>query len=304
MDKLEALHCFVAVIDHGGISPAARTLGLSRSSVSKTISQLEQTLSAKLLNRTTRHISPTATGSAYYQRAKQILSDMQEADDAVQQLETTTSGTLRLNAPMSFGIRHLGPAIADFMALYPDITVDANLSDSFINPVEGGFDLTLRIAELEDSSLIASKIAPIRRTLCATPDYLANAPALAHPEDLANHTCLHYGIMTPAISWRFDTEASSNALSVPIAASLCSNNGEILLAAALKDRGIAYLPTFLVGPDLQSGRLVSLLCEHRPADIALYALYPPSRHLSVRLRLFIDFLKARFGPNPFWDLVD
>ena len=301
MDRFDALKLFTRVVELNSFSKAARETGLSRPSVSKQISQLEHTLDVQLLNRSTRHVSPTATGSAYYERAKQILADMEEADSSVRQLETTASGTLRLNAPLSFGSLHLATAIANFMARYPEIAIDATLTDRFIDPVQEGYDLTLRIAELKDSSLIASRITPIRRVLCASPDYLKHMGEPVHPKELQDHDCLHYGNLATGNDWHFN--GPDGPEKVTIKGKLCSNNAEILHQAALAGQGITFLPTFLVGPDLQTGALSSVLCEFRPQPLALHALYAANRQLSARSRLFIDFLKARFGPEPYWDLV-
>lgn len=301
MDKFEAVRIFAKVVETHGFTAAARDLGLSRSAVSKAIAQLEHSLGAQLLNRTTRFVSPTDTGAVYYQRCIAILADMDEADRAVAELQGEAKGSIRLNAPMSFGTLHLASALADFMARYPDIRIEATLNDRFIDPVEEGFDLTIRIAELADSSLIARKLAPARRVLCASPAYLRAHGEPQRPSDLKDHNCLHYGFLATGNVWHLSGEDGPHPVTVN--GTLCSNNAEMLMASVLKGVGIALVPTFIAGADLQEGRLTTVMPAYRPTDIAIHAIYPPSRHLSLKLRLLIDFLVERFGERPYWDLV-
>lgn len=302
MDKFEAVRIFTKVVENHGFTAAAQVLGLSRSSVSKTVSQLEKSLGAQLLNRSTRFVSPTDTGAAYYDRCVTILADLEDADKAVQELQGEPRGSIRLNAPMSFGTLHLGSAIADFIAAYPEVRVEAALNDRVIDPVQEGFDLTIRIGELVDSSLIARKLAPANRVLCASPDYLKDHCAPEKPADLKFHNCLHYGYLPTGNMWRLKGP-HGEVTTVQIEGVLCSNNAEMLMAGAIKGAGIALLPTFIAGAELQAGQLVSVLPDYRPPEITVYALYPPNRHLSVKLRLLIDFLSKRFGDPPYWDLV-
>lgn len=301
MDKFEAVRIFAKVVENHGFTAAAKVLGLSRSAVSKSVSQLEKSIGAQLLNRSTRFVSPTETGAAYYDRCVTILADLEDADRAVRELQGEPRGSIRLNAPMSFGTLHLGSAIADFLADYPEVRVEATLNDRLIDPVQEGFDLTIRIAELVDSSLIARKLAPAKRVLCASPEYLRDHPEPEKPVDLKFHNCLHYGYLPTGNMWRL--KGAHGEQSVQIEGVLCSNNAEMLMAGAIKGAGIALLPTFIAGAALQAGQLVSVLPDYHPPEIAIYALYPPNRHLSVKLRLLIDFLSKRFGDPPYWDLV-
>ncbi len=301
MDKFDAVRTFIKVVETHGFTAAARELGLSRSAVSRSVSQLEGSLGAQLLNRSTRFVSPTDTGAAYYDRCVTILADLENADLLVQELQGEPKGSIRLNAPMSFGTLHMATAISDFMAIYPKVRIEATLNDRFIDPIEEGFDLTIRIAKLSDSSLIARKLAPAKRVICAAPGYLQNHPILEKPSDLKFHNCLNYGYLPTGGTWHL--EGMDGSHSVLIHGALCSNNAEILMAGARKGAGIALLPTFIAGADLQAGRLVSVLPGYQPSEIAIYALYPPNRHLSAKLRLLIDFLRARFGDPPYWDLV-
>lgn len=301
MDKFEALRTFVKVVETHGFTAAAKELGLSRSAVSKSVAGLEESLGVQLLNRSTRHVSATETGASYYDRCVSILAELDDADQAVLALQGEPRGSIRLNAPMSFGTLHLGSAITDFMALYPEVRVEAILDDRQVDPVREGFDLTIRIAALTDSSLIAKKLCPANRVLCASPEYIKEHGWVEAPRDLQAHSCLHYGYLQSGNLW--DLIGPKGKVSVQIEGALCSNNAELLKAGALKGAGIAMLPTFIAGPDLQTGQLVRVLPDFQPPEIAIYALYPPSRHLSVKVRLLIDFLADRFGPLPYWDLV-
>lgn len=301
MDKLEAMRSFVGVVSHEGFSAAAREMGLSRSAVSKHVLDLEAALGVQLLNRTTRQVSPTEAGLVYYERARAILAELEAADITVSRQQDEPRGLLRLNAPMSFGTLHLGPALADFMANYPELQVQMTLNDRFVDPVAEGFDMTVRIAELSDSTLVARRIAPAHRVICATPEYLARRGTPQTPEDLRQHDCLHYGNLATGMQWKLTGEDGDHWVAVK--ARLCANNGEVLRAAALKGLGIALLPTFEVGMDLQEGRLAAVLDDFHAPPVNVYALYPPGRYLSAKVRLLIDFLVERFGGRPYWDLI-
>lgn len=301
MDKLEAMRSFVGVVGYDGFSAAAREMGLSRSAVSKHVLDLEAALGVQLLNRTTRQVSPTEAGLAYYERARAILAEVEEADIAVSRQHDEPRGLLRLNAPMSFGTLHLGAALADFMAAHPDLQVQMTLNDRFVDPIAEGFDMTIRIAELSDSTLVARRIAPAHRVICATPDYLAANGVPKMPEDLRRRDCLHYGNLATGMQWKLTGEDGDHW--IPVAARLCANNAEVLRAAALRGLGIALLPTFVVGMDLQEGRLATVLDDFHAPPVNVYALYPPGRYLTAKVRLLIDFLVERFGGRPYWDLV-
>ena len=302
MDKLTSMRAFTKVVAHGSFSEAARELRLSRSAVSKYVIDLEQELGVQLLNRTTRSASPTESGQAYYERCLAILAELQEADLLVSRAQAEPRGLLRVNAPMSFGTLHLGGALADFMTRYPQLQVQMILSDQLIDPVQEGFDVTLRIADLPSSNLIARKIVPAQRVVCAAPAYLQRRGLPEKPADLRRHDCLHYGHLATGNQWKLTGPDGDHWIAVPW--TLCTNNAEILRDAAVSGRGIALLPTFIAGADLQQGRLRTVLADYRPPELSLYAVYPPTRHLSVKVRAFIDFLVERFGRRPYWDLVD
>ena len=302
MDKLNSIKAFTKVVQHGSFAAAARELRLSRSAVSKYVIDLEQDLGVQLLVRTTRSASPTENGQAYYERCGAILADLEEADLAVTRLQAEPRGLLRVNAPMSFGTLHLGRAIADFMEKYPQLQIQLVLSDQQIDPVQEGFDVTLRIADLPSSSLVARKIAPAQRVICAAPSYLAARGTPQHPDDLRAHDCLAYGHLATGNQWKLSGRDGDHWIAIPWR--LCTNNAEVLRDAAVKGRGIALLPTFIAGADLQEGNLRSILAEYKAPEISVYAIYPQTRHLSVKVRLFIDFLVERFGGRPYWDLVE
>jgi DNA-binding transcriptional LysR family regulator len=299
MDKLTCMRAFTRVVAHGSLSEAAREMRLSRSAISKYIIDLEAELGAQLLNRTTRSASPTDSGRGYYERCVAILADVEDADRAAAQLQSQPRGLLRINAPMSFGTLHLGDAIADFIGLYPDLQVQLVLSDQQIDTVQEGFDLTIRIADVPSSSMIARRLVPAHRVFCASPDYLKARGTPKAPDDLRRHDCLSYGYLSTGMQWKLSGKNGDHWLQVPW--KLCTNNAEVLRDAAIKGRGIALLPTFIVGPDLRTGKLRPVLSKYRAPELSVCALYPPTRHLPVKVRVFIDFLVERFGNNPYWD---
>ena len=302
MDKLDAMQAFVRVVDHGSFAEAARALGLTRSAVSKAVMELEQVLGARLLDRTTRRVGTTEAGLAYYERCVDILARVEETELQVSRLHDVPKGVLKVNAPVSFGTLHLGPDLAAFMASYPDLKVELTLNDRFVDPIEEGVDVIIRIAVLEDSSLIARKLAPSHRVLVASPRYLAAKGEPASPDDLVRHRCLNYGHTTRLQRWQLT--AGGETINVPINAALCCNNGDVLRAAALEGQGITKLPTFIVGPDIRAGRLRVVLQRHPPTELGIYALYAPNRYLAAKTRALVDFLASRCGPEPEWDGLD
>jgi DNA-binding transcriptional LysR family regulator len=261
--------------------------------------ELEQQLGARLLDRTTRRVTPTEAGLAYYDRCMAILAQVEETEAQISRLHDEPKGLLKVNAPMSFGTLYLGDAIADFMIRYSDLRIELTLTDRFIDPLEEGVDVTVRIGTLSDSSLIARRIAPARILLVASPSYLKKRGTPQRPADLANHRCLSYGHTTSMQRWHLTEKGKP--ISVSIGACLSSNNGDALRDAALKDIGIAQLPTFIVGEDVAAGRLKIVLPDNRPGDLSIHALYAPNRYLAAKTRVFIDFLVDRFGKKPSWD---
>jgi DNA-binding transcriptional LysR family regulator len=301
MDRFAALQAFVAVAEAKSFSEAARRLRLAKSAVSRQVSDLEANLGIRLFHRTTRSLSLTEAGRGYFDRAERILADLDDADRAVSRLQAAPRGRLRVSAPMSFGFLHLAPALSDFLARYPNVTVDITMNDRFVDLVEEGFDVAVRIAELHDSSLIARRLAPARRVICASPKYLTTHGAPQVPDDLRTHECLFYSNLPSARDWRF-VAPDGSAWPVTVNGRLCANSGDALRVAALHGLGLANLPTFIVGADLQSGTLAPVLDAFVAQDLSINAVYPHSRHLSPTVRAFVDFLIDRFGPQPYWDL--
>jgi DNA-binding transcriptional LysR family regulator len=302
MDRLAAIEAFVKVADTQSFSEAARRLRLSKSLVSRQIAALEAELGARLFHRTTRSMTLTEAGRGYFERASRILADLEEANRSVTQLQSAPRGRLRVNAPMSFGFLHLAPALSDFLSRYPEVEVDITLNDRFVDLVDEGFDVAVRIGSLEDSSLVARKLAPIRRAVCASPAYLKTRGVPASPDDLKTHDCICNSNVPLAREWRFIT-SDGRPWPVEVRGRLSANNGDTLRIAALNGLGFVHLPTFIVGSDLQAGILVTVLDRFVAQDMTLNAVYPHSRHLSPKVRAFVDFLAERFGPQPYWDLA-
>mgnify|MGYP006271823903 FL=1 len=303
MDRLAAIEAFVQVAETGSFSEAARRLRASKSVISRQVSTLEAELGARLFHRTTRSLTLTEAGQGYFSRVGQILTDLEEANLAVTQLQSAPRGKLRINAPMSFGFLHLASALPDFMARYPEVELDVSMTDRFVDLVDEGFDVAVRIAALQDSSLIARRLAPIRLAVCASPAYLKQKGEPRDPQDLHAHTCILNSNMATAQEWKF-MGRDGKPLAVKVESKISINNGDAMRIAALGGLGLTILPTFIVGRDLQSGALVSVLSEYLAQPLALHALYPHARHLSPKVRAFVDFLAERFGPRPYWDLVE
>ncbi|MGE4280037.1 MAG: LysR substrate-binding domain-containing protein [Magnetospirillum sp.] len=298
MDQFSALTAFVTTVEAGGFSPAARRLGVSKSLLSRQVAHLEAELGVRLLQRTTRRLSPTEAGELYFQRAQRILLDLEEAASEVGQLQNAPRGKLRVSAPMSFGVLHLTPALPKFLEACPELELELSLSDRFVDLIEEGIDVAVRIGRLNDSSLIARHVAPIRRVICASPAYLARCGTPTKPADLTVHACLsHLGMGLN--EWRFAIDGKAE--NIRVQSRLSAGNGEALRILALAGLGLVSLPTFFVGDDVRSGALVPVLDGFVPQDSALYGVYPHSRHLSAKVRAFLDFLSASFGPEPPWD---
>ncbi|MGC1310395.1 MAG: LysR family transcriptional regulator [Phormidesmis sp.] len=301
MDKLESMRAFVEVVNHSGFAAAGRQLGQSRSVVNKLVAQLEADLDVRLLQRTTRRVSPTDTGRAYYERCVDILAEVAAAEVAVTQLQAEPKGALRINAPMSFGTMHLAGAIAQFMKRYPDIQVQLTLNDRFIDLIEEGFDITLRIAELSDNEPLITKIlAPASRVICAAPDYLKARGTPACPDELRSHDCLKYGQLATHSQWQL-TDKNGKQISVNLSCKGYSNNGEVLREEAIAGVGIALLPTFIVGEALKKGQLVAILPDYCPPPLTAYLGYATNRHLSTKIQLLTAFLQDWFQVSS-WEL--
>jgi DNA-binding transcriptional LysR family regulator len=299
MDRLNSMTIFVEVVNQEGFTAAAEKMGLSRAQVSKSVMQLEAHLGTRLLNRTTRRVSLTEIGRVYYERCIVILGDIEEIEGIAGEQANKPHGTLRLSAPTSFGILHLNEAIPRYLKQHPQVTISLSLSDRFIDAVAEGFDLVVRIAQPEDSSLIARKVAPCKRILCAAPEYLRRNGMPQVPQDLAIHPCLVYSNDLKPDTWVLHGPNGED--SVKVNGPVCADNGDILKSAAVAGLGVALLPTFIVGPELQAGRLQQILPDYCPPEISIYAVFPSRRYLSAKVRTFVDFLSDCFGETPDWD---
>lgn len=293
---------FARVAETGSFSEAARRLNSSKSVVSRQVAALEAELGARLFQRSTRALALTEAGRGYFSQVVRILADIDEANQSVSHLQAAPRGRLRVNAAMSFGIRHLAPAIPDFLARCPEVEIDLTLNDRFVDLVDEGYDMAVRIGHLIDSSLVARKLAPFRRVVCASPAYLAARGRPATPDEIAAHDCLCYSNIPVGDEWTF-TAADGRPWPVEVKGRLRVNNGDALRIAALEGLGLACLPSFIVGEDLRAGTLVTVLDDAVHQSGGIYAVYPHARHLSPKVRAFIDFLAERFGPNPPWDRV-
>lgn len=302
MNKFEEIQTFIRVVDAGSISGAAEKMAVAKSAVSRRITDLEQRLGVQLFHRTTRRLNLTDSGKSFYERACQILSDLEEAELAVSQQHGTLTGQLKIAAPLTFGLLHLGPAIIEFNQQNPEMQFDLDLNDRQVDLIQDGFDMAIRIAELQDSSLIARKIAPVRQTLCASPGYLEEHGTPETPEDLRNHQCLLYSNIPNPQNWHFMDAAGKN-IEVRVPVSMTCNNGDFLRQAAIGNLGLVKMPNFIIHESLATGELIPLLQDFQIPSINVYAIYPQTRHLSYRVRSFVDFLVARFEGEPYWDRI-
>ncbi len=299
MDKLTSMRVFARVAKMGSFSAAADELGISKAMASKHITSLENKLGVRLLNRTTRKISLTEVGSAYRERINIILAEIEETELSVSQLNTEPRGTLRIMAPTSFGAFHLSRAAADFMGEYPDISVEVLLSDREADLAEEGLDLSIYVGELSDSSLIARKLASTRLVVCASPEHIAEHGEPKTPEDLQDQTCLLFTPRYPVNEWHF--RKNDENYTVKVKGCMKSNVGDTLRVGAIKGLGFIQQPTYMVGQDISMGRLQVVLSEFEPPERPIYALYLHRRHLSAKVRTFVEFLIDRFQPVPYWD---
>ena len=300
MDTLADVAVFVQVVERGSFTAAANRLDLSKAVVSKYVTRLENQLGVRLLNRTTRRLSLTEAGRLFYERGKQGLQHIEEAQNLVGLLQDEPRGTLRLNAPMSFGILHVAPALGDFLARYPDLSVDLNLDDRKVDMVEEGFDVSIRITNLSDSSLIARRIAPCRHAIVAAPDYLSRRGTPQSPADLLGHHIITYRYQEAALEWSFHTE-NDEQISIAVTGAVRMNNSLAIREALVGGLGITRTPTFVVGRDIREGRLREVLTDYRSPTVPIYMIYPRRRHLQPKVRAFMDFMSQRITEKPYWD---
>lgn len=300
MQSLTDIAVFVKVVELSSFTAAAEALESSQPVVSKAVTRLEEKLGARLLNRTTRRLSLTEAGAELFRRSVRALEEIENAELEVARFQTEPRGALRVSAPMSFSILHLGPVVHSFLERFPGVSVELDLNDAQVDLVKDGVDLAIRIGRLQDSSLIARKIAPCRQVLCASPAYLEKRGAPERPEDLLEHNCIVYTLLSAPREWRF-TSPDGEAFVVPVNGSMHSNNGLVNRAAAIAGAGIVLLPTFYIGDELRAGTLQPILCKFRPQEIAMHAVYPERRNLMPKVRAFVDHLAATFGPEPPWE---
>lgn len=301
MEHLSDIAVFVRVVEAGSFTAAADKLGLSQSAVSKSVNRLEEHMGTRLLNRSTRKLSLTEAGAALHARGKQALHELVEAELEVARLQTEPRGVLRVNAPMSFGILHVSPIVPEFLERYPALAIDLQLDDRLTDLVEEGFDCAIRIKSLNDSTLVAKKLGPCRQVICASPDYLKRHGTPKTPAELKGHPVLVYTYGATPGEWEL-RGPNGKTSKIETSSRLSSNNGIALVQAGLKGLGIVVPPTFYIGKELKDGTLVTIMDDYTVVpELNIHAMYPERRHLSPKVRAFVDFLAERFGPEPYWD---
>jgi DNA-binding transcriptional LysR family regulator len=300
LDRVTGMQVFVRVATLGSFSAAARALDLSQTMVTKHVAALEDRLGVKLLHRSTRKLVLTEGGRNYLTACERILAEIEEAEASASLDRVEPRGTLRLNVPLTFGFRQVVPALTEFSRLYPAVSFDLGLADRYVDLMEEGWDLAIRIGQLKDSSLVARRLAACRTIVCAAPAYLKQHGIPQTPDDLARHNCLAYTLPSAigANRWTFGTEGD---IVVPIQGNLRANNGDALLAAAVAGQGLIYQPTFIVGDSLREGSLVPVLSNYPTYEPAIHAVLPSGRQAPAKVRVFVAFLAERFGPEPGWD---
>ncbi len=300
MDKFEDIQAFVTVVDTGSFTAAADRLGSAKSAISRRVSALEERLGVQLLHRTTRVLNLTETGRSFYDHGTRILADLEEAEAAVQQEHGELRGTLRFALPLSFGVRHMCGPIATFSKQHPKVRFDLDLNDRRVDLIEDNFDVALRIGRLTDSSLIARRLFDVRAVVCGSPHYLNTHGAPETPADLDDHQCLVYSNLDDPDKWEYE-DRDGNRSTVKVNSIMSASSGDFLCNAAAHGMGLVIQPTFIASAAIRSGNLIPVLTDYAWPISPAYAVYPPTRHLSYRVRAFIDFLVDRFSGVPQWD---
>ena len=298
MDRLTSLTVFGQVVEQGGFSAAGRHLNMSVTMVSNHIQALEDRLGVRLLNRTTRKVSLTDIGKEYYERSRQVLMDLGEADQIAGAQQATPQGQLRLYTSMVIA-RFLTPVLGDYLGRYPQASIELTVGEQMIDLVESGHDLALRPQPVQDSSLIVRRLAAWRHILCCASSYLRTHPTPAHPSDLADHNCIRYAFYPYGADWRFEAP-DGGIVSVPVKGNLVSNNAETLRTFAVEGRGIFLAPSFLIAEEIAQGSLVRLLPDYRPVEFTISAIYANRTHLPAKIRLFLDMMAERFAQYRQW----
>lgn len=300
MSELEEMRSFVQLVDAGSATRAAELRGVATSAISRRMKDLETRLGVQLLKRTTRTMSLTDEGRLFYDRCVRLLAELAEAEAEVTQQNTHLTGRLKVAAPLSFGVMHFAPAIAEFMTLHPDVNVELDLSDRRVDLVEEGFDLAIRIGELADSSLMGRKVASCRHVVCASPDFFSRQGLPVEPRDLQGMPGLCYANLPNPAQWHYRGSNGEEG-SVKVDTRLLSTNGDALKEAAIAGLGVLCEPSFIVHRAIDEGKLYPVLIDYRWYNMGIYAVYPSTRHLSARVRTLIDFLIKRFGEMPYWE---
>ncbi|MFM9899466.1 MAG: LysR family transcriptional regulator [Polaromonas sp.] len=293
MDRFLEMQTFVAVVDTGSFVKAADALAMSKAAVSRYVGDMEARLGARLLHRTTRRLSLTDEGQIFYLRSKELLAELAEAEAEITSRSEAASGLLRINAPFTFGVMHLAPLWGHFMAQHPHVTLEVTLADRLVDLVEEGYDVAIRISDLESSTLVSKRLASTRMVLCASPQYLQRHGTPLHPHELAQHAVISYSYWATKDEWHFT--GPLGAVSVKTTACLHTNNGDTCRVAALAGQGIVLQPDFLVGGDLAAGTLVELMPEFQSQVFGVYAVFPTRKHVSPKVRALIDFLTRHFA---------
>lgn len=300
MNELSDIAVFVQVVKSGSFTAAAEHLSLSKGVVSKYVSRLETRLGARLLNRTTRRLSLTEVGQSFFERSRHALQEIEDAETEVSRLQGKPRGTLRINAPMSFGVMHVAPAIPVFLEQYPELSIDMNLDDRKVDVIEGGYDVSIRISDLPDSSLVARRIGPCRHVVVASPAYLERHGTPGHPDQLREHNVITYQYQASVQVWHFRGEGEP-PISVPVRGSIQMNNSLAIRAALLNGEGITRTPSFVVGRDIEEGTLCPILTNYSTLEVSIYLVYPQRQHLAPKVRAFVDFMMNRVSEQPYWD---
>lgn len=295
MDVMSGMQAFVRVVDEGSFTKAARSLSMPKSTLSRHVAGLEDRLGVRLLHRTTRSLRPTDVGMAYYERCQRILTDVAEAEAAVASLQSTPRGLLRVTAGVTFGYAFMPNLIHSFMEQHPEVQVEVVLSDRFMDMIEEGFDCALRTGNLRDSSLIARKLGSAQRVVAASPAYLKEHGVPQHPDELRDHQCLRYGLERSGSSWTFTTG------NVPVSGRFVANNADMLRSASIAGLGLSYMPRFMCSCAISEGKLVTVLDDFVPGGGGVFAVYPHNRHLSAKVRAFVDHCVSHFGHPAPWD---
>jgi DNA-binding transcriptional LysR family regulator len=295
MDRFASMAIFVKAVELGSFSAAADALSMSSQLVGKHVQMLEQHLNVRLLNRTTRRQSLTDFGKTFYERARNILAEVEAAEDLAAETRIAPRGRLRVNAPVTFGVHALAPRLPEYLKVFPEIAIDLRLSNRFVDLTDEGYDVVFRVGELADSGLIARVLEPYRLILCAAPSYLAARGRLKSPMDLGHHDCLGFAFREMESRWEFD--GPDGRVSVSVSSRVVMDSGEALLATALAGVGVMLQPAEMVLSEITAGRLVALLPEYRRPSLPFHVLYAPDRRPTPKLRSFIDFVASVFGPK-------